>query len=334
MSDMESLSDAPTWGELVPSGAGPRGLAHRDEDRRTALLGRWLLAQRSPNTRTAYRNDLLDFFRWADEWRDNGLGGAGVFEFQRAHIDAYAEFLGSADHDGMRYRSKTKYSPATIARKLTAVSSFYAYLVDEAGHPANPVARVKRPKVSDKSLTPGLTEDEVRRVLQVADEDPLSSALVRLLLGTGLRVSEVCNADTGDISRDGGRWTIRVRRKGGEPDIVPMPDSAARAVHAYLRNRRGALFISPRTRKRATRDQVSYWLKRLTARAGVTKALTPHGLRHTMATLALDRGATLRDVQMQLGHKDPKTTIRYDRARTRLDNSALRAISEIMDGEQ
>lgn len=293
-------------------------------------MNRWLLAQQSKHTRTAYRNDLLGFFAWADEWRDNGLGGLGVFDFQRPHIDAYREFLASGDHEGMRYRSRTKYTDSTIARKLTAVSSFYSYLVDEENHPANPVARVKRPKVSDKSLTPALAESEVHRLLAVADEDgPLSAALVRLLLGTGVRVSEVCNADTGDLGMDRGRRTIRVRRKGGEVDVVPMPDSAARALHNYLHGRRGPLFLN-RHGKRATRDQVAYWLKRLTKRAGVSKALTPHGLRHTMATIALDRGATLRDVQQQLGHKDPKTTIRYDKARTRLDNSALRAITEVL----
>jgi site-specific recombinase XerD len=331
MSDMETGSEPFYGGELVIS-EGPRSdqLAHREHDRRRVLLNRWLLAQRSENTRTAYRNDLLDFFAWADEWRAD-LGGLGVFEFQRAQIDAYHRFLESADHEGMRYRSKTKYAPSTVARKLTALSSFYGYLGDEEGHPSNPVARVKRPPVDSESQTTGLSIDEVGRLLAVADETPRNSALVRLLLGTGLRVSEVVRADTGDLDRDRGRPVIRVTRKGGKRETVPMPDSADRAVRAYLGPRRGPLFLD-RHRKRATRNQVAYWLKTLTAAAGVPGTLTPHGLRHTMATLALDAGATLRDVQQQLGHADPKTTIRYDRARTRLDNSALRAISAILDG--
>lgn len=296
-------------------------------------MNRWLLAQRSVHTRTAYRNDVLDFFAWADEWRED-LGGLGVFEFQRPQIDAYHRYLESADHPGMRYRGKRKYEPSTIARKLTAISSFYGYLVDEENHPANPVQRVKRPPVSNESTTPGLTEPELHRLLAVADEaGGRDSALVRLMLGTGLRVSEVVLSDTGDLSVDRGRTVIRVTRKGGLRADVPMPDSAARVLRAYVGPRRGPLFLD-RHGKRATRNQVAYWLKKLTKAAGVQSALTPHGLRHTMATLALDHGATLRDVQQQLGHADPKTTIRYDRARGRLDNSALRAISEILDGPE
>lgn len=332
MSDMDTDSGPFYGGELVISG-GPRSdhLAHREADRRTAVMHRWLLAQRSAHTRTAYRNDLLAFFAWADEWRDTDLGGLSVFEFQRAQIDAYHRYLDEADHEGMRYRDRQKYAPSTIARKLTAISSFYGYLVDEEGHPANPVQRVKRPKVSNKSTTAGLTEAEVLRLLVVADAaGGRASALVRLMLGTGLRVSEVVNADTGDLAVDRGRTTIRVRRKGGEVEAVPMTDSAARALRSYIGPRRGPLFVD-RHGKRATRNQVAYWLKKLVAEAGVNQALSPHGLRHTMATLALDRGATLRDVQQQLGHADPKTTIRYDRARERLDNSALRAITEILD---
>lgn len=317
----------PSETALVPIfNSGPQDLELLAADNRDSLAAAWLLAQDSDNTRKAYLNDIRAYFAWADQW------GVDVLTARRLHIDGYREHLTKGDHIG-RYTSKRAYTSTTIARKLTAVSSFYRYCAQEKPHlvPLNPAQAVKRPRIADESTTPGLTLPEAQQLIQAAGSAPLDNALLRLLLGTGIRVSEACRADTGDLGSERGHVTITVTRKGGARQKIPIPQSATEALYAYLGGRSGPLFVL--RGERMKRQQIDHRLARIAQRAGLKIRLTPHVLRHACATLALDAGATLRDVQYLLGHKDPRTTNRYDRARDSLDRSAVHVLEKVLTEE-
>lgn len=278
----------------------------------------WLRAKRlrsgSDNTVTAYRRDLASWFAWCD---DRGLD---VFSVFAPDVETYVEHL------------RAGRSQATVARMVTAVSSFYIYAGRHTGGiVTNPVTLIERPVVDTSSRTLGLSRAEVDVLREKAREKgPREYAMVQLLLGTGLRVSELCRADTRDVTTDIGRDVLLVTRKGGKRGRVPLPPGVLRALRMYVGDRHGPLFLLDNGR-RMTRRMVDYHVTTLAAAAGIKKRISPHSLRHTAATLALDAGASLRDVQVQLGHARPDTTARYDRARRELDNRAAAALAAIVD---
>jgi integrase/recombinase XerD len=304
-------------GELVMDGAGPRAVALTDGGPRDALLVAWLGSQTSQNTTSAYRRDVTEFFTWCDQRQIDPLTA------HRFQIDAWR-----------RHLTDRGLQNATINRKLTSVSSWYRYGITEAPGvvPVNPVVNVKRVKVSDESTTVGLDEDEAVRLLTAARErGPLDYALVAVLVATGLRVSELCAASTSDLAQQGAEWVAWVTRKGGRRDPVHIPAFAAAALLAYLDGRRGPLFVIDG--ERIDRHQVTYRLRCAARAAGLgTKKISPHSMRHTAATLALNAGASLRVVQAMLGHRDPRTTNRYDRARLRMQDSAGHVLNDLFAG--
>ena len=305
----EGSADVAQLGSEPHSGTAlGRAVANRE-----TYAGGWLLAQKSDNTRQAYRRDLVAFFAWIDEWRFD------VFAMRRPHLDAYREYLTNHAVDG-----RPSYTPSSVARKISAIASFYTYLVDEGVMPANPARKVARPAVSDESLTAGLDLDEAGRLEWHADRAGIrEGALVRLLLTVGLRVAEVCSTNVSDLGRERGHRTITVIRKGSRHQRLAIPMNTAAVLDRYIGGRKsGPLFLGDNG-ERMTRRQVAYRLERLGRRAGIEKKVTPHVLRHTTATSALDAGASLRDVQTLLGHIDPRTTNRYDRTRHNLDRSPV-----------
>lgn len=318
--------DSPS-AEIIPAGHPlPRAeLAERQPAIRDRVAGMWLLSKHSTNTQDAYRRDVMTFFQWADTY------GVDVLFAQQVHLDGYRRWLETADHSG-RYHGRRSYSPSTVARKLTAVSSFYNYAVRTGSCALNPMTNVDRPLVSTESMTTGLSREEVELLLaSAAISGPRLRALVLLLLGTGMRVSEAVKADTGDLSAERGMRILLVTRKGGKRQRLVVPEAADRALREYVGNRQGPLFLDTPGRARMTRQQADYFLSRLAASAGLPR-ISPHVLRHAAATLSLDAGAPLRDVQVQLGHASPDTTARYDRARRDLDNAAQRALAALVDG--
>lgn len=318
--------------EIIPAGArrGPgwetdRAPAVRTGQLRDRTAAAWLRSKHAGHTQEAYRRDITAYFAWADEFDVDVLAAVQI------HLDGYRHHLETAEHRGRR-RAKSDLQPATVARKLSTVSSFYRYAVRQGVALVNPVADVDRPAVADESMTAGLDVDEVGRLLDAAERTgPRARALVLMLLGLGLRVSELVAADTGHLSREGGRMVLRVTRKGGKQQRLGVPDAAARALDAYIGPRRGPLFLDRAGRERITRRQVDYLLRALATAAAITTRISPHSLRHTAATLALNAGAPLRDVQVQLGHARPSTTARYDRARRDLNNDAARALADIVN---
>jgi integrase/recombinase XerD len=276
------------------------------------LRVRFLLSLGSDNTRAAYGGDLRDWGTWLAERDLDPLAVA------RAHVDAYARDL-----------ERRGRGPATIARRLATLAGYYRYAVDEDVLARSPVDRVRRPRAGGDSPTQGLDRDELRCFLAAADSCKVSSrdrALVELLSIAALRVSEALGANVGDIGSERGHCTLRVTGKGGQRWTVVLPPRVCDAVDAMLAEREnpptdGPLFMT-RTGRRLSRFEAAAIVARVARLAGIMKRISPHSLRHSAITAALDAGAPLRDVQDYARHADPRTTRRYDRGRHNLDRNA------------
>lgn len=298
-------------GGRAPAPVGDVVPLHRE------IRNRWLLAQTSANTRAAYTRDTDEFFAWCDEF------GLPPLALRRTHGDAYRTYLGD------------RGAPSTRARKLAAISSFYRFAMQDSPDivETNALAAAKRPKVSKKSQTVGLTLDQAQRLFEVAAErGTWEHAMVRVLLHTGMRVSELVNATTADLRREGEFTTLRVQRKGGEHERLPLPLEAVAAIRTHADGRTGPLLMSQVHDGPATRQEVARVLGRLARAAGLS-SLSPHDLRHTAATLAIlyggddGRGAPVDQVQEMLGHTEIATTMRYVHAAGRVERSAVHGLA-------
>ena len=267
------------------------------------------LAGYSEATRKAYARDLRHWGRFL------GSLGVPVLDAHRVHVDAYA-----------REAEATGVAPATLARRLSALSGFYAYALDEGMVERSPVARVSRPRVSDESPRFGLDRDEVRRFLAAAEGNPRDHALACLLALNGLRVSEALAADVADLGQERGHRTLRIKRKGGKLAVCPLAPRTAAAVDTLAGERDGPIFAT-RTGRRMDRHAAWKVVRRLAAAAGIDKPVSPHSARHGFVTNALDAGVPLHTVQDAAGHADPRTTQRYNRSRHSLDAHATYAVA-------
>lgn len=306
--------------------ARPAELAVPDVPAREQLAGAWLLAQDSNATVEAYRRDLRQFFAWADQF------GIDVLTAVRVHIDGYRRWL-SGPAEG-RPRG---YGKATIARKLSALSSFYVYCASVDAVQGNPVSAVKRPR-APKSDTPWLSIDELRQLFAAADATgPWDAALVRVLYYSAVRVSELCNASVGDLRVDDDVLTLRVDRKGGGTDRVAIATPGAQALRAHLRGRQhGPLFL--RGADRVDRNQVAYAITRIARAAGLGhKKLTPHGLRHSAVTHLLrdeENKASPVQVQEHAGHARIETTLGYLHGGTAAKDSPTHRLAQLVEGSE
>ena len=148
----------------------------------------------------------------------------------------------------------------------------------------------------------------------------------------GLRISEALGADIENLSLERGHRTLLVHRKGGKTVTIPLAPRTARAMDLAIGDRvQGPIFLGT-SGDRMTRDAAARVVKRLAKRAGITKKISPHSLRHSFITAALDAGVPLRDVQEAASHADPRTTMRYDRARQSLDRHATYTVATFIAG--
>jgi integrase/recombinase XerD len=157
-------------------------------------------------------------------------------------------------------------------------------------------------------------------------------ALISLLALNGLRVSEAIGANIEALGVERGHRTLMVTRKGGKVATIPLAPRTARALDLAIGERSdGPLFLGPDGR-RLDRHGAARIVRRVAGRAGMTKPVGPHTLRHAFITAALDAGVPLRDVQEAASHADPRTTIRYDRARGSLDRHATYIVAAYVAG--
>ena len=265
-----------------------------------------LQAERNASAYTVrnYKTDLLDFFRFLLEKKVSSLE-----QVERQVLRDYLAHL-----------VKRGIVKASIARKLSAIRSFYRYLVREKLIAANPIERISSPKL-DKRLPAFLTLDEVKRLLGAPDlstpQGWRDRALLELLYASGLRVSELVSLELGQINLDTNE--IRVWGKGSKERVVLMGEPAAEALRNYLEQGRprmltakksNALFLN-RYGQRLPERRVQLILEKYAGLAGLNKRVHPHMLRHTFATHLLDGGADLRVVQELLGHARLSSTQIY-----------------------
>jgi integrase/recombinase XerD len=256
------------------------------------------------NTIVAYRRDLEAHLRFLAE-----IGCARPDRADESHLLRYLGRL-----------RKAGVAPTTVLRKLSALRSFYRYLVSEALIAADPTANLESHRLEPR--LPGvLSLAEVEAMLSKPDVKTArglrDAALLELLYATGLRVSELTQLEVGDVNLKLG--FVRCMGKGSRERIVPLGRKAIAALERYLSQaaqrptRKGdphALFPG---RSGGKISRVACWriIKRYAALAGVATRVSPHTLRHSFATHLLERGADLRAIQEMLGHADISTTEIY-----------------------
>lgn len=281
----------------------------------TEQLGRaWLDSLRSENTRAAYGRDLADFVEWCQD-----LGGEALAA-TRPVIDRYRLAL-EAD----------KLAPSTIARRLAALTSFYAYAVSLGVLAVNPAREVSRPRVGGESTTLGLDKVEAQELLRAAAEvGPRDEALICLLLLNGLRVSEAIGLTIDSLGTERGYTFVTVVGKGGKTRLAPLSPRTLDAIERATAGRDSGPILLGRDGGPMSRHAAGRVVHRLAFSVGIPKAISPHSFRHTYVTLSLDAGVTLRDVQDGAGHASPVTTRRYDRARFALDRSPTHTLTAFL----
>lgn len=277
----------------------------RDEPRHPGeLAAAWLLEYRSPNTRAAYAGDLARFFVWCS------VHQVHVFDVRRHHLAAY---LDEPKPDGK------PFAPKTLERRLAAISSYYAHALELDLITRHPRGHRKplTVKATRAQGAASLSKAEFERFIAAADDHSPNALAITLLLGLyGLRVSEICHLQLEAIDHDHGQPVLRVAGKGrveNETSTMPLPTDVLTALRAAAGGRTAGTLLLKSTGRPYVRQEITALLKTLCRRAGISAKLTPHGLRATFITLALNEGVALRDVQDAARHADPRTTRLYDR---------------------
>jgi len=221
------------------------------------------------------------------------------------------EYFSSLNRKGQR--------PTTLARKISSLKSFFAYLKDNGRVKENPALAYSAPKIS-RYHPDYLSPAEIKGIIEaVRPEDKGSKrnkSIIELLYGSGLRLSELINLKIADIEFEAG--FLRILGKGNKQRLVPLGDFANKAVSDYLATRKEPktggdsefVFLNRFGHKFS---RVGLWkiIKNLVAKAGIVKKVTPHTFRHSFATHLIEGGADLRMVQEMLGHADISTTEIY-----------------------
>jgi len=263
------------------------------------------------NTLAAYRRDLERYVGFLGARRIEDLA-----DVDAKTIRAFIASVSASTHgpDGEPYRA------TTVSRMLSTVRTFHRFALREGLVTDDPTAGVVRPRLP-RALPHPLTVEEVTAIVEApGDATPVATrdrAILELLYGAGLRISELVGLDVDDLDLDDA--AVRVFGKGSKERLVPIGRMARDAVAAYLtRGRpalatgrsRAALFLNTRG-GRLTRQSCSRLLDAHRARAGITRVVTPHDLRHSFATHLLEGGADVRVVQELLGHASVATTQVY-----------------------
>ena len=281
---------------------------------RLALAG--FLAGYSGLTREAYALDLRQFASWCHQHH------LRLFGARRADIECFARDLEA------RGRAR-----ATVTRRLCTIAGLYRYAVEEELLDHSPAAHVRRPRLDYESHATGLDRNELGALLVAAGLGPPGEhALISLLALNGLRVSEATGASIQDLGVERGHRTLVIIRKGGKIVTIPLAPRTARAIDLAIGERcEGPIFLASDGR-RLDRHGAGRIVRRIARRAGITQPVGPHTLRHAFITAALDAGVPLRDVQEAASHADPRTTMRYDRARASLDRHATYIVAAYIAG--
>ena len=269
----------------------------------------------SEHTIKSYGNDLRQFLEFLESRIDDSYHGQDSTIFSKVNALVLREYL------GLLYR---RYERSTIARKLSAIRTFFSHLEKTESFKQNPAAEVSSPKLN-KYIPGCLSVDEMFGLLEAPTRDtPLGlrdQAILELLYSTGLRVSEVSSLNMSNI--DFKERLVRVRGKGNKERIVPIGRKALEVLGQYLNatsklrkkakadsENEAPLFINYRGGRLSVRS-IARLLKKYVTQCGLSPDISPHAVRHSFATHLLDGGADLRSVQELLGHESLSTTQKY-----------------------
>jgi integrase/recombinase XerD len=281
----------------------------------------------SEETRRAYRRAVSDFFEF--------LGGKHPMEV--------------VPNDVLRWRDHLRAGrkrPATVCFKLAVVRSFFEYLKAGGAVVLNPASTklVPPPALPTEPSGRALAAKEVRHLLSGPDrekpEGARDYALMLVMLRLSLRVAEACALQASSLKWSHGRWTLRCKVKGGREEVWPLPKEVKEAIDSYLKldARRRATLHSDGAEAYLFQPHSNYrtltfdkglsprMVQKIVAKWGSFTGvgdLSPHDLRRTAITRALDAGLSYRQVQMMSKHRDPKTVMRYDHGRENLDQNAV-----------
>jgi len=284
----------------------------------------WFKNIRNERTRAAYTLDLQDFMSFI------GIERPEDFRIvTRAHIIEWRDDF-----------TRRALSPATVRRKLSALSSLYQYLCEKNAVPLNPVKGVQRPKANNnEGTTPALSDEQARELLKAPPDNTLKGirdrAILSVLLFHGIRRTELCTLTVRDYQRREGVLHFRVEGKGDKVRYVPVAMHTQRLLHEYLEvakhgeDLEGPLFRSVsnnRKQRKALSPNAVYQdiVKRYGKEVGITvdvHGFCVHSLRATAATNALAHNADIAKVQEWLGHANVSTTRIYDKRRMRPEES-------------
>jgi integrase/recombinase XerD len=281
----------------------------------------------SEETRRAYRRISKEFFTF--------LHFKYPSEITHADVQRWRDHLISL-----------KKSDATVRLKLSVIRSMFDYLKIAGIVQNNPaLTKLVRPPVQSEDLRGrALTNKEVNYLLagpdQTKPEGARDYALILLMLRTSLRVGEACSLKVSSIKWSHGRWILKFKVKGGRERTIPLPPEVRKAIDNFLKldkDRRQilksdgneAFIFQPITNYRTLvfdkplSKQMAWNIVKKWGDLGGIGKISPHDLRRTAITKALDQGLTYRQVQMMTGHRDPKTVMKYDHGRENLEQNAV-----------
>lgn len=317
------MPDENSLQRLHPSGVTDSTLSRQFDSR---VISAFCERSVSEETRRAYRRVVREFFRFT--------GPRLPAEITPQDVQRW--------RDGMITQKK---SASTIAFKLSIVRSLFDYLQVGGFVTRNPALSklVPPPTVPEDLRGRALTAKEVRYLLSGPNQEKPQGArdyaLLLLMLRTSIRVSEACGLRFSQVKWSHGRWVIKFKVKGGRERTQPIPGEVKKAIDEYLRidrTRRSLqhsdgpdqFIFQPHTNYRTLEFDkplsatMGWYIVRKWGRCTGVGKLSPHDLRRTAITRALDQGLSYRQVQMMSGHKDPKTVMKYDHGRENLELNA------------
>ncbi len=258
------------------------------------------------SSREHTQSDLHCYLRWC---ADRGLDPLAA---RRPDLKQYIRWM----------QETCRFKPSTISRRFSVTAGFYRTCVIDAVLEHSPAEHVRRPNIPPESSTLGFTHLQFEALLTGPREsvNDYDFALVAMLGLLGLRIFEAVGADIADLGEEHGHRVLRVCGKGTKVVLVPLPPAVGRAIDRAIADRASGPILLNTRGARMDRHVATRRLRHLAQHAGVRITRPhPHMLRYTFVSTSLDAGVDLRDVQIAARHADPRTTMRYDRARQNLD---------------
>ena len=270
------------------------------------------------NTRGAYMTDLRIFFTWCQEM------GVEPLKAKRGHLQAFALHLSEVRGNG----------PASVCRRIGTVAGFYRTAVLDDVIEFSPAQHLRLPTIhDDPAKRTWLTRWELGAVMRAAQESKATAdwALVTLLGTLGMRVSAVCAIQLGDLSTDPvGYRLLHTIGKGDKPSVKVLPIPTWKAIDRAIDGRTSGPLLLRRDGSQMTRRSASVAVQRLCRTARVEKQITPHSLRRSFATLALQAGVPIEVVQFDMDHESTRTTLHYNRLGVELHARASNTVAALL----